>query len=62
MKNIKQRLFHPYAIVAFCMVLFVIMYNNATNGFMRALSYVPLIVVIGVFFKGMYHAYLRKGR
>lgn len=56
MKNLKS----PYIAILICMVLFVVMYNNATSGFMRACSYVPLAVVLAIFLKGVYFAYFKR--
>lgn len=55
----KRYLSNPYVVAAICMVLFAVMYNNATNGFMRFFSYIPLAVVLVVFVKGMYSAWRR---
>ncbi len=53
MKYLKN----PYVVSAICMVLFVLMYNNATNGFLRTVSYIPLLVVVGILLRGMYFAF-----
>jgi hypothetical protein len=39
------------------LVLFVVMYNNATNGFLRTVSYIPLLVVVSILLRGMYFAF-----
>lgn len=56
MNSIKSYITNPFVAAGICMVLFVLMYNNATNGFLRTCSYVPLAVALGVFVKGMYYA------
>lgn len=51
---------NPYVAAGICMVLFAVMYNHATTDFMRVCSYVPLAVVLAIFLKGMYHAYIKR--
>lgn len=58
MKYLKN----PYVAVVVCMLLYVFMYNYATNNFMRMCSYVPLAVVLAIFFKGVYHAYFKRDK
>lgn len=55
--TIMKYLKNPYIVSAICMVLFVLMYNNATNSFMRTLSYIPLLVVVGILLRGLYFAF-----
>ena len=56
----KQYVTNPWIATAVCMVLFAVMYNYADDGFMRTCSYIPLLVVLGIFGKAMYNAYLKK--
>ncbi len=51
---------NPYVASVICMVLFAVMYNNATTAFMRACSYVPLAVVLVLFLKSVYQAYFKN--
>jgi len=60
MTDLKRYMSNPFVVTAICMVLFVVMYNNATNGFMRSLSYVPLLVITGIFVRGLYWAYIKN--
>ena len=50
----------PYVAALICMILFVVMYNNATTDFMRICSYVPLAVLLAIFLKGVYYAYCKR--
>lgn len=56
----KKYITNPWIASAVCMVLFAVMYNNASNGFMRVCSCVPLFVVLCILGKGMYNAYFKK--
>lgn len=56
----KKYVTNPWIVAPVCMVLFAVMYNNASNGFMRFCSYIPLLVVLGIFGKAVYNAYFKK--
>lgn len=56
----ERYLSNPYIVAAVCMLLFVVMYSNATNGFMRLFSYIPLAVALAVFVKGMYYTFKKR--
>lgn len=56
MKNLRN----PYVAALVCMALFAVMHNYATTDFMRVCSYIPLAVVLVIFAKLMYHAYVKR--